>query len=69
MSNSPFIENALVLKTDGNGQISGSGWLWVDYSNAPYSAFLVDATGKKMDSIDFEVRGVRAPRLAALLPR
>ncbi len=46
VSNSPFIENALVLKTDGNGQISGSGWLWVDYSNAPYSAFLVDATGK-----------------------
>jgi hypothetical protein len=43
----PFIANALVLKTDGAGNISGSGWFWVDYSNAPaYSAFLVDAKGK-----------------------
>src|SRR6478609_1146142 len=42
----PFIGNSLALRTDGAGQITGSGWLWVDFSNAPYSAFLVDVTGK-----------------------
>jgi hypothetical protein len=42
----PFIGNSVALTTDGAGQVSGSGWLWVDYSNAPYSAFLVDVTGK-----------------------
>jgi hypothetical protein len=41
----PFIGNALVLKTDGAGIISGSGWLWIDYSNAPYSAFIVSVNG------------------------
>src|SRR3954447_12843115 len=46
LSSSPFIGNAVVLHTDGAGKISGSGWFWIDYSNAPYSAFLVDMTGQ-----------------------
>jgi hypothetical protein len=41
----PFIGNAIALKTDGAGIITGSGWLWVDYSNAPYSAFIVTVSG------------------------
>src|SRR5260221_6942634 len=41
----PFIGNAIVLKTDGAGIISGSGWFWIDYSNAPYSAFFVSVAG------------------------
>jgi hypothetical protein len=42
----PFIGNAIVLHTDGAGKISGTGWFWIDYASAPYTAFLVDVTGK-----------------------
>jgi len=42
----PFIGNAIVLHTDGAGKITGTGWFWIDYASAPYTAFLVDVTGK-----------------------
>jgi hypothetical protein len=42
----PFIGNAIVLHTDGAGKITGTGWFWIDYASAPYTALFVDVTGK-----------------------
>src|SRR4051812_24824920 len=42
----PFISPSIVLHTDGAGKITGTGWFWVDYETAPYTAFLVDVSGK-----------------------
>ena len=46
VSDFPFIGNALTLRTDGSGKITGVGWLWIDYVSSPYSAFQVDVTGR-----------------------
>ncbi|HSU52432.1 MAG TPA: hypothetical protein VLT36_00060 [Candidatus Dormibacteraeota bacterium] len=42
----PFIGNAMALHTDSKGRITGHGWFWIDYSNAPYSAFVLEVDGK-----------------------
>src|SRR6476661_3590433 len=42
----PFISPSIVLHTDGAGKITGTGWFWIDYANEPYTAFLVDVSGK-----------------------
>ncbi|HVV02011.1 MAG TPA: hypothetical protein VHH88_11655 [Verrucomicrobiae bacterium] len=42
----PFISPSIVLSTDGAGKITGTGWFWIDYITGPYSAFLVDVTGR-----------------------
>lgn len=60
----PFIGNALTLKTDGTGKISGAGWLWIDYSNAPYSAYLVNVDGKISSNL-----ANSTPQVRGLQPR
>ena len=42
----PYISPSISTHTDGTGKITGSGWFWLDYASGPYTAFLVDVTGR-----------------------
>lgn len=42
----PYISPSIVAHTDGAGKITGTGWFWLDYASGPYTAFLVDITGR-----------------------